>query len=135
MSDGRRAVTFLEMAEESLAGAVSEHANGRFRNCANRAYYATFQAAIAALIRIGVGPSAHDRRWHHDAVQAQFAEQLIKRRKLYPASMRDTLARGAILRVRADYTIDQVSVTEAIRLVRRSQEFVEAVRRHGGESP
>jgi len=39
---------FLAKAEESLAGAESEFVNGRYNNCANRCYYASFQAAIAA---------------------------------------------------------------------------------------
>jgi len=40
---------FLAKAGESLAGATSELANGRYNNTANRAYYSSFQAAIAAL--------------------------------------------------------------------------------------
>ena len=40
---------YLRKALESLAGAESECANRRFSNCANRAYYAAFQAAISAL--------------------------------------------------------------------------------------
>lgn len=47
---------FLEKALESLAGAQSEFANGRFNNVANRCYYAAFQAAIVALQRAGLGP-------------------------------------------------------------------------------
>lgn len=39
----------LEKARESLAGAESEFSNERYNNCANRAYYAVFQAAIVAL--------------------------------------------------------------------------------------
>src|SRR5205823_6359850 len=42
-----------DKALESLAGAESELANGRYNNAANRAYYACFQAAIAALQRAG----------------------------------------------------------------------------------
>ena len=40
--------SFLVKAEESLAGAESEYVNGRYNNCANRCYYACFQAAIAS---------------------------------------------------------------------------------------
>lgn len=135
MSDGSRTASFLEKAEESLAGAASEHANGRFSNCANRAYYAVFQAAIEALQRIGIGPSLRDRQWRHDAVRAQFSEQLINRRKLYPAALRETLERGAHLRVRADYSTEKVTAGDARRALRRSQEFVEAVRSQGGAAP
>jgi len=55
---------FLEKAGEALAGAESEFANGRYNNCANRCYYACFQAAIAALTRVGTGRSvAPDSSW------------------------------------------------------------------------
>ena len=40
---------YLAKAEESLLGAASELAQGRYNNSVNRAYYACFQAAIAAL--------------------------------------------------------------------------------------
>ena len=42
---------YTDKAQESLAGAESEFANGRYNNCANRCYYACFQTAIAALLR------------------------------------------------------------------------------------
>ena len=42
---------FLSKARESLEGATSELVNGRYNNAANRAYYACFQAAIAAGAR------------------------------------------------------------------------------------
>ena len=42
------AAIFLAKAEESLAGAESEYANGRYNNCANRCYYACFQETSCA---------------------------------------------------------------------------------------
>jgi uncharacterized protein (UPF0332 family) len=49
-------VVYLSKANESLAGATSELVNGRYNNTANRAYYAVFQAAIAALMQAGIAP-------------------------------------------------------------------------------
>ena len=129
MSDDEAIAAYLQKADESLAGAESEFAVGRYNNCANRAYYACFQAAIAALIRVGIGPSGRDLQWRHDAVQAQFAEQLINRRKRYPAAMRTTLESGAALRATADYGIRQVGAIKAQRTLRQSRDFVESVRR------
>lgn len=117
---------FLQKAEESLAGAESEFANGRYNNCANRSYYACFQAAIAALIRAGIQPRGV--QWGHDFVQAEFVGQLINRRKLYPAALRDALVRNLGLRQTADYRKDQVTHTQASRALRRAREFVSAVR-------
>ncbi len=50
---------FLDKALECLAGAESEFANGRYNNCANRCFYACFQAAIAALANSGVSASGN----------------------------------------------------------------------------
>jgi uncharacterized protein (UPF0332 family) len=67
------ASVFLEKAIESLAGAESELANGRYDNCAHRCYYACFQAAIAAFQRAGV--HARGGQWGHEFVQAEFVRQ------------------------------------------------------------
>lgn len=121
---------FLAKATESLATAQSEVANQRYNSCANRCYYACFQAAVAALLRAGVRSPRPDGRWSHAFVQAQFAG-LIVRRKQYPAPLRDALVRLLALRESADYTTDQISQTQALRAVRRAQEFVTAVQRRG----
>ena len=54
----RSAHPFLAKAQESLAGAESEFAAGRYNNCANRCYYACFQAAIHALIKVAYSRAA-----------------------------------------------------------------------------
>lgn len=69
--------------------------------------------------------------WGHDFVQAQFVGQLINRRKIYPADLRDSLARNSILRHTADYTIDQITETQATRALRRTREFFGAVETRG----
>lgn len=74
---------FLEKARESLAGAESEYVNERYNNCANRCYYACFQAAIHALQQARIRPGGG--QWGHDFVQGQFIGLLINRRKGYPA--------------------------------------------------
>lgn len=121
---------FLAKAEASLAGAESELQQGRFDNCANRSYYACFQAAVAALIRAGFGPSGKDGEWSHSAVQAQFVGELINRRKRFPASLRSTLGHNMDLRHDADYDTVHVSAIQARRSVNRSREFVATVRAH-----
>lgn len=70
MAESEVTQIFFAKAEGSLAGAESEFVNGRYNNCANRCYYACFQAAIAALAREGIAPSAS--QWGHGFVQAQF---------------------------------------------------------------
>ena len=57
---------YLAKATQSLLSAESEFINGRYDSCANRCYYACFQAAIAALLQQGSRP--HGERWSHEAV-------------------------------------------------------------------
>lgn len=125
---------YLEKAWESLAGAESEYANRRYNNTANRCYYACFQAALHALSEAGFGPTGSRGTWSHEAVQAQFAGELIGRQKRYPAELRDTLARTLLLRTSADYKRDRVSETQAVRALRRSRTFVETIQPRGGQS-
>jgi uncharacterized protein (UPF0332 family) len=123
---------FIDKAQESLAGAQSEFVNGRYNNCANRCYYACFQAARHALEQAGIQPTSTPARWGHDFVQAQFAGQLVNRRKLYPRELREALVRNYILRQVADYQRDVVSETQASRALRRTREFLASIQR-GGE--
>lgn len=120
---------FLEKARQSLAGAESEFAAGRYDNCANRLYDASFQAAIAALQRAGI--QARGGEWSHAYVPSQFEGILINRRKRYPAELRTVLARNFALRITADYDEDVVTQTEAARALRRTGGFVAAIE-HGG---
>jgi uncharacterized protein (UPF0332 family) len=122
---------FLDKAQESLAGAQSEFANGRYNNCANRCYYACFQAAITALPRAGIRPRGE--QWSHEFVPGQFNGQLIYRRKLYPPQLRHILERNYTLRQKADYAEDLVTETEANRALRRTHSFVHAIEERGGE--
>jgi uncharacterized protein (UPF0332 family) len=121
----------LAKAAEGLAGAESELANGRYNNSANRAYYACFQAAIAALMHEGVQPSGD--RWSHEAVPGLFDGVLINRRKLYASDLRGALDRHHVLRLRADYGPQLVTEVEMNRMLRRTRGFVAAVQeRRGG---
>lgn len=118
---------FLAKAQESLAGAQSELVNQRYNNCANRGYYACFQAAVAALGRAGIQPRSAHRGWEHDFVQAQFVGQLINRLHLYPTDLRGTLLHTMNLRHDADYGRGLVNQTEATRGVRQARLFVQAI--------
>lgn len=122
----------LVRAHECLAGAESEFANGRHNNCANRAYYACFQAAIAALAREGIRPAGE--QWGHEAVPSSFDGVLINRRKLYPPDLRGMLDRNRVFRLRADYFTQPVTEVEASRALRRARSFVTAIQQHGGRT-
>ena len=120
---------YLAKAEESLTGAQSELASRRYNNTTNRCYYACFQAAVSALIAVGIRPTSPTGDWSHRAIQAQFTGQLINRRKLYSSDLGDVLTRLFTLRQTADYDDIDVSEIQASRALRRAREFVLAVRR------
>ncbi len=124
---------YLTKAQESLLGAQSEFANGRYNNCANRCYYSCLQAARAALHKAGIMPDSPRMAWGHEFIQARFVGELINRRKSYPPSIRDTLARTLIVRQLADYEADFVSHTQAERTLRRAHAFITTLLAKGGE--
>ncbi|MGH2589072.1 MAG: HEPN domain-containing protein, partial [Dehalococcoidia bacterium] len=128
-------LAFLAKAEENLASAASELVNGRYNACANRCYYACFQAAIAALMTEGIRPPRGAQgEWGHAFVQAQFAGELANRRTVYPASLRDVLPRLQATRRRADYEPTPVSQTQASRCLRMTQDLVISVRDRGART-
>ena len=123
---------FLAKAGENLAAAESEFAAGRYNSCANRAYYACYQAAVAALLRDDVRPSGKNGQWGHDFVQAQFAGLLITRRKRYPASLRDVLRETMAIRHRADYQPDGVGRSRGMRSLQEARRFLSEIRHKEG---
>jgi uncharacterized protein (UPF0332 family) len=120
---------YLAKATESLLSAESEFVNGRYNSCANRCYYACFQAAIAALLCEGIRPAG---QWNHQFVQAQFVGVLINQRKRYDAQLRRALADNQSLRDQADYRPELVTATQARRALRRTRLFITAIRQRGG---
>ena len=118
---------YLAKARTSRAGAHTELEHRRFDNAVNRAYYACFQAAVAALMWAGFRPPAGLATWDHGFVQARFVGELINRRKLYASDLRDTLSSTMRQRHKADYQYDSVTSDQAIRAVRRATRFVDEV--------
>ncbi len=80
---------FLDKAKENLKMAQVSFEHECYNACANRAYYAAFQAAIAALSDKGVSKGKYEHKW----VQAEFSEKLIKRQKLYPGMLKSYLTK------------------------------------------
>ena len=126
---------FLVKARECLAGAESEFVNERYNNAANRCYYAVFQAAVHALARAGIWPPGGPQaEWGHAFVQGQFVRELINRKHFYPTDLRATISDNLSLRQRADYEVQCVSQTQALRALRRTRQFIEAIQGQGGRA-
>lgn len=118
---------FLGKARQNAAAAHAEFVAGRYDACANRAYYACFHAAVAALLSETIRPSGSTGQWSHEFVHAQFAGVLIQRRKRYPADLRRILPENQLLRERADYRPEPVAEQPAARALRRMGVFVRAI--------
>jgi len=121
-------LAYLDKAIQSLAGAESEYANRRYNNCANRCYYAMFQAAIAALIAAGIRPAGDRERWEHEFVQARFAGVLVKRRKLYGSGLANAFDTVQSARLTADYEIAPIREKAAERALDKARRLVSDVK-------
>ncbi len=111
---------FLTKAQENLAVAEYTLSQKHYNASTNRAYYAAFQAAIAALAHAGIKHPQNPHSW----VQAQFSGVLVARRKLYPANLASFLLPIQMHRDKADYETSFVSKGIAEHQVRQAKEFV-----------
>ena len=114
---------FLDKAKESLKSAQILFDNGLYDDCASRAYYAAFRAAIAALADKNIESKDNDHKW----VQSAFSRELIRRRKIYLSKFKSYLPRLIEVRIRADYQIVRTTRKKAKRQLDRAREFVETV--------
>ncbi|MBI1924956.1 HEPN domain-containing protein [Candidatus Poribacteria bacterium] len=112
---------FKEKALENLAVAEWTFENGHYNACANRAYYAMFQAALAALASVGIIPKTEiiDHRW----VQGTFARELTSRRKMFPG-MGSYLNDVRLVRDIADYRPEKVNQRRASQVLRVARTMV-----------
>jgi len=115
---------FLTKAKENIAAAELLFDNKLYNASANRAYYAAFHAAIAALAAIGIETDAIS----HPATQSKFNTELIYRRKVYPSRLKSYLKDLQDKRNRADYKAVFLSKTLASRQLRHAQEFVDIIK-------
>ena len=114
---------FLEKAHENLRAAQMCFEHGLYNACANRMYYASLHAAIAALERQHIKREKID----HKCIQADFSEKLITRQKVYPAKFKSYLPDMQMVRNIADYTDTRVSKKQANLWLTRAKEFVDIV--------
>jgi uncharacterized protein (UPF0332 family) len=114
---------FLSKAKENLTVAQWSYENAHYNASANRAYYAAFQAAIAAL----AGQGIKIERISHEATQAYFAGELIHRRKIYPNHLKSYLTDLQRIREEADYELTGVSKKVAARQLKKAQELLESI--------
>lgn len=112
---------YLEKAQSSYAGARACLERGAFDSCVSRCYYAVFQGAIAALIKLtDFRPQGGE--WSHKTTQAEFNRRLVMRRKVFSGQIGKTLLTLIEWRHRADYS----PTSAGSRLARTSTALAEA---------
>jgi uncharacterized protein (UPF0332 family) len=122
---------YLTKAQKALAGAELEFANGLYNNTVNRAYYACYQAAVAALCAEGFAPPM-ENYWPHDHVQAEFPARLVEERQRYPHTLRNTLKAIFDERLKADYEPEIIGALSAGEALQRARDFVGHIARTFG---
>jgi len=119
---------YLAKASRNLETAELALQAGHFDACGNQAYYAAFQAAVAALWVEGVRPPhERDRTLSHKTIQSEWSGRLIYRRKLYPVELRGTLQWLYDVRLDADYHVAPITERAARRAALRARQLVTAV--------
>ncbi len=116
---------FFDKAEENLRIAQLSFEHECYNACANRAYYAAFHAAIAALAVHGIISDKNEHSW----VQSEFNLQLIKKRKIYPAKIRAYLSDMQQARNKADYSEKDVGKKASREQLSRAAEMIELIKK------
>jgi uncharacterized protein (UPF0332 family) len=114
----------LEKADEFLQTAQHCLQEGWYNSAVNRAYYAMFQAARAALAAVAL----ERPQWSHSGLHAAFATELVRRRKRYPLACVHALMEAMELRHLADYSDVAISRRQATRAVQAAETFLARVR-------
>ncbi len=115
----------IAKVDESLRAAEYYYKETLYNSSVSRAYYSMYQAAQVALETAGL---VRDE-WSHAGLQATFANELTRRRKLYSAFLARDINIVQDLRHTADYRDTGVSRRQAARALGKAREFVGAGRK------
>ena len=110
----------IDKANESLRAAEHCYNEGLNNSSVSRAYYSMYQAAQVALEAAGISRT----EWTHAGLQATFANELTRRRKLYSAFLARDMNVVQDLRLTADYRDHDVSRRQVTRALAKASEFV-----------
>jgi len=115
---------YLEKSEESLNAAKSCFELEYYNSCINRAYYAMFQAAVAALFRSGFRPKSE--KIGHDWVQAEFSKAFVLGNKRF-SHLKGLLNLVQEVRDIADYSDEYIKQKKAKRTLEKAIIFVDDI--------
>ncbi|HEY7296434.1 MAG TPA: HEPN domain-containing protein [Xanthobacteraceae bacterium] len=125
MTDGVLPSAYLQKAQRALTGARLLLQAGDAEGACNRAYYAMFNAAHAALIAVGAeSPGALIKT--HTGLIAGFGQHLVRSHHL-PTEYGANFNQVQRLRQLADYTGEPISAADATWALERAQQFVDII--------
>lgn len=114
-----------EKAIRALTSARLLLANGDIEGACNRAYYAMFDAAHAALIRSRVNINPAEIRTHSGLIGA-FGKHLVKP-GLASAELGRALNQVERIRLLADYTGEAINAEKAVWAVDQAESFLRSL--------
>ena len=112
----------MTKAQRALASAHTLLADGDNDGACNRAYYAMFDAARAALIA-SKAPAPPEIAKTHSGLISAFSLHLVKSGR-FPVELGKSFNKVEDLRLVADYKGDPIEAAEAKWAVEQSQQFV-----------
>lgn len=116
------AVELMVKARRALASAQKLLQDGDGDGACNRAYYAMFDAARAALIA-SKAPVPPEIAKTHSGLISAFSLHLVKP-NLFPVELGRSLNKAEDLRLVADYKGDSIDAEEAIWVVQAAETFI-----------
>jgi len=111
----------MNKSQKSLNAAISCFEQRYYNSCVNRAYYAMFQAAVAALFKAGFRPKSE--KIGHDWVQAEFSRAFVSGSKRF-SDLKGLLNLVQEWRDAADYSDEEIGKKRAKRNLDKALMFV-----------
>lgn len=126
MSGGLTPDALMLKAVRACASARVLFELGDVDGACNRAYYAMFDSARAALL-VSSAPVPPDIGRTHGGLISAFSQHLVKNGPI-PKEVGRLLKRAEEIRLVADYKGDSVELVDAREMVEQAERFVEAMR-------
>lgn len=124
---------YIAKAARAAASAKLLLDDGDFEGACNRAYYAMFDAAHAALLWSGAHTNPGETKKHRNLIAA-FGKHLVQP-GLLPAELGKALNQAERARVLADYTGEDIEPEKAATAVEQARLFITAVERQFAPMP
>lgn len=118
----------MDKAQKALSSAQLLLDAGDTDGATNRAYYAMFDAAIAALSWVGVGGREQSHHKTHGGLIGSFGQHLVQTGHL-PAEFGRSFNRVQDLRQTADYLAEPVPPDKAKWAIQEAAMFVDGISR------